>query len=176
MVGGDGGDTFLVNLSTLWEDAIRRMADEWARRAGWIQSADRTRRWDDERQIEDPARWLTVDALLRSPNGCCIVLDAKYKRAFGTEARNDRFQMAAYCLAFGAMTSCLAYPVSDDASTDTRLLLRSSLVGAPAEIRSLALPMAAGPLKCAETLEQQLNELADRKDIMRTGVSTNATP
>jgi 5-methylcytosine-specific restriction endonuclease McrBC regulatory subunit McrC len=161
-VGGNGGDAFLLNISILWEEAVRRMADSWARSASWISvhNGERSRRWDDERQLADPARWLKVDALLRSADGSSLVLDAKYKRQYGVEDRSDRFQIATYCLAFGAGTGVLIYPIVDETQpSENRLLLRSSLAGAPAEIRSLALPIAAGPLRCAQVLSQHLDHI-----------------
>ena len=44
------------------------------------------------------------------------VLDAKYKRAFGVESREDRFQMCAYAVAFNADRATLVYPTASDAA------------------------------------------------------------
>jgi hypothetical protein len=159
-VGGDGGEAFLVNMWSIWERAIRRMADGWAgKNAGWfmMHETERSRRWDDEREIADPTRWLTADVLLRSSSAYSIILDAKYKREFGVESRNDRHQMAAYCLAFDARTAVLIYPVVDQSVSVNRLLLRSSLAGKPTEIRSLGLPIADGPQRCAQVLGEHLD-------------------
>ncbi len=47
----------------------------------------------------DPNRLMIADILLMR-NDERWVLDAKYKRDFGNESRNDRFQMCAYAIAF----------------------------------------------------------------------------
>ncbi len=151
LIGGEGGDCFLVDMSKLWEESLRVMLGRWCKHSGWTEAGtkDRTRPWDDALADEERNRWLTADAIASDPSfEENAVLDAKYKCAYEQESRNDRFQMAAYALAFGAKRVILVYPSAADRSFRHRLLLTSRLEGGEATIHSLELPMAAGPKDC----------------------------
>ncbi len=145
-----GGPAFTLSLAKVWEQALRRMFDSVI---GWTRTADatRTRRWDDPAGHDDPRRWMTADAIVERA-GFRWVLDAKYKREFGDESRNDRFQMCAYAVAFDADRVSLVYPTADDASSLPRKLLSVDFGCKPLSIDSLALPMADGPDACVTAL------------------------
>lgn len=150
-VDGDGGNLFVVKMSMLWEQAVRRLVAAWASEAGHRVAADgeRTRHWEDTND-EAMARWLTVDALVFADRA--VAFDAKYKRAYGAESREDRFQIAAYAMAFGAVAATLVYPT---ATTEPRFrrLLRTAVPGAqPSDVYSIELPMAHGPAACISAL------------------------
>lgn len=90
------------------------------------------------------------------------VLDAKYKRAFGNESRDDRFQMCAYAVAFDADRVSLVYPTAQDVRPiSVRPLLSAPVGGKMIRIDSINLPMSAGPMACRIALEQHL-KLASR--------------
>jgi 5-methylcytosine-specific restriction endonuclease McrBC regulatory subunit McrC len=156
-VHGDGGELFLVKLSVLWEQGLRRIVAAWSRKRGFAPStdSDRTRHWHDSGS-DEAARWLTVDALVRAQRP--VVLDAKYKRAYGRESREDRFQMAGYAMAFGALAAVLVYPTAE-AEARSRALLRSAMPGALSEIFSMELPMRLGPGPCAAEIAPILDQL-----------------
>ena len=147
-VGGDGGDIFLVNVSTVWEEGLRRMLEAWAKSRDLPvgDTDERTRRWDDATNLGEANRWLTADAML--VGGSPVVFDAKYKRGYGDESRGDRFQMAAYAMAFGAAGAVLVYPTAADDAAHRRLM-KSALPGTDSEILSMELPMALGPSACS---------------------------
>jgi 5-methylcytosine-specific restriction endonuclease McrBC regulatory subunit McrC len=90
---------------------------------------------------------MTADVLL-SCGGKRWVLDAKYKRDFGCEDRNDRFQATAYALAFDAGRGTLVYPTADGTYARCRLLLAGTVSKNRVMIDSIELPMAAGPEVC----------------------------
>lgn len=158
-IDGEGGDVFLVAMNLIWEAGLRRMVGEWAHAHDHRAARDpeRTRQWEDAPDAER-ARWLTVDALLFAPRP--IVLDAKYKCAYGNESRNDRFQMAAYAMAFGASAAVLVYPTATG-HVPPRRLLRTHVPGSEtSDVYAVDLPMALGPDACAAHLGQLLSRLA----------------
>jgi 5-methylcytosine-specific restriction endonuclease McrBC regulatory subunit McrC len=156
--GGDGGNIFLVKMSAVWEEGLRRMLASWAGGHGLVvgDTHERTRPWEDATVMGEPNRWLTVDALLKSSSP--IVFDAKYKRDFGDESRGDRFQMAAYAMGFGASAAVLVYPTAETEPRQRRLM-RSALPGVASDIFSIELPMALGPRACAEAAAKVLPTL-----------------
>jgi hypothetical protein len=149
------GQTFLLSLSGVWERSLRRMFADLRGDTGWSPApdADRTRRWHDGAGLADPVRWMTADVLLRSPDGRRWVLDVKYKRDYGAEDRNDRFQASAYAMAFGADRGSLVYPTAEGGAARWRVLLSSRVGrGRRVIIDSIELPMAAGPAACRAAL------------------------
>jgi 5-methylcytosine-specific restriction endonuclease McrBC regulatory subunit McrC len=80
------------------------------------------------------------------------VLDAKHKRGFGSEDRNDRFQMCAYAAGFQAERATLAYPTLYDQKTSRRVLLNTTYGNRPFLIQSPACEIASGPERCERTL------------------------
>lgn len=158
-VDGDGGNLFVVKMSVVWEQAVRRLVAAWASEAGHRVAADgeRTRHWEDSND-DAMSRWLTPDVLVFADRA--VVFDAKYKRAYGAESREDRFQIAAYAMAFGAVTATLVYPT---ATTEPRLrrLLRTAVPGTQrSDVYSIELPMAHGPAACASALCAAMSALA----------------
>ena len=143
----------LVSLASVWERALRRLCAEVAKDSGWTTAADaqRTKRWDDGPGLRDPLRWMTADVLLCSGDRRWV-LDAKYKRGYGDEERNDRFQMTAYAMAFNARRATLVYPTADCARPRWRLLLAGQIAGQSTTIDSIELPMALGPAACRAAL------------------------
>ena len=148
-VDGAPGGTFLLSLSSIWERSLRRMCREIGDEKGWIPvpDAERTRRWHDGVGLSSPIRWMTADVLLVC-GGRRWVLDAKYKRDFGCEDRNDRFQATAYALAFDAGRGTLVYPTAEGTCARNRLLLAGTVSEHRVTIDSIELPMAAGPEVC----------------------------
>ncbi len=157
-----GGQSFTLPLADLWERALRRMCDQLTGPPGWNRLPDnqRVRRWDDPTGCHDRKRWLSADVIVQRAD-YRWVLDAKYKREFADESREDRFQMCAYALAFDADRVTLVYP-SATAEDASRELLRANVGGKSLVIDSLALPMAAGVEPCrtalAEAAEQILQQ------------------
>ena len=150
---GAAGGALLVPLADVWERALRRMCREVAPSTGWrpVPDAQRTKRWDDGPGFRDPTRWMTADVILASDSRRWV-LDAKYKRDYGDEGRNDRFQMTAYAMAFDARRATLVYPTAAPPRARWRLLLAGQIGGQPTTIDSVELPMAAGPLACRAAL------------------------
>ncbi len=153
---GAGGDLFLIQMSRIWEEGVRRILASWAFGMGLRvgSPAQRKRPWADASSAQEPNRWLTVDALVWGARP--LVFDAKYKRDFGNESRSDRFQMAAYCLAFGAAAAILVYPTAEG-QPELRRLLQSSLATERSQILSINLPMARGPAACEEAVARVLS-------------------
>jgi hypothetical protein len=150
----------LVSLAGVWERALRRMCRELAESTGWrpVPEAARTKRWDDGPGLRDPTRWMTADVILTSgPRRW--VLDAKYKRGYGDEERNDRFQMTAYAMAFNARRATLVYPTAMAPRPRWRLLLAGEIAGQPTTIDSIELPMSAGPAVCRQALLEAMLSL-----------------
>ena len=149
---GFGGQAFTLSLSSVWERSLRRMIEQTSTETGWISSpsSSRTRKWDDSIGLNDPTRWMTADVMATKREKCWI-LDAKYKRAFGTESRVDRFQMCAYAIAFNADRVTLAYPLAE-IGWDRRTLLETIVGTKQVIIDSINLPMSAGPEQCKEAL------------------------
>ena len=156
--GGDGGDIFLIKMSTVWEEGLRRILARWAQARGYRfgDAKDRTKRWEDATNRDEPNRWLAVDAILLAKDR--VVFDAKYKRGYGDESRDDRFQMAAYAMGFGASAAVLVYPTAV-ADERHRCLLRTAFPGVASRIVSLELPMARGPEACGVAADRALDEL-----------------
>lgn len=168
---GEGGDLFLIDMSRVWEVGLRRMFDRWARGHGHrvATSSERWRPWSDSPDTER-ARGLAVDAMVYA--GRPIILDAKYKRDYGRESREDRFQMAAYSMAFGARAAILVYPTAAQQGR-IRLLLRTAVPGSlPSEVHAADLPMALGPADCEAELERLFSALVTERDER----SSSSTP
>lgn len=89
---GWGGQSFTLSLAGIWERALRKMFSELSQSTGWrlAPAAKRVRPWDDANGENDPKRVMIADLLLQKGSQRWV-LDAKYKRDFGTESRNDRF-------------------------------------------------------------------------------------
>jgi hypothetical protein len=143
----------LVSLAGVWERAVRKMCADIAAATGWrpVPDRDRTKCWDDGPGLRDPLRWMTADVILAA-GGRRWVLDAKYKRGYCDEERNDRFQMTAYSMAFDARRATLVYPTAETDRPRWRLLLAGQIGGQPTVIDSLELPMASGPVPCRQAL------------------------
>lgn len=148
-----GGDTFTISLARMWENAVSKMCCELSTETGWQVSPrnESIRRWDDAAGTEDPNRSMLADTLLYRGDQRWI-LDAKYKRSFGSESRNDRFQMCGYVLGFGANRATLVYPTESDTVTPHRVLLSTVFGDSTVKIDSVALPMSAGSKLCRERL------------------------
>jgi len=157
-VGGDGGDIFLVKMSAVWEEGLRRMLETWALGKGLTvgKTKDLTIKWDDATNKDDRNRWLQADALLCTENP--VVFDAKYKCAYGNESREDRFQMAAYAMGFGASAAILVYPTAASGSRQRRLM-KTALPGVDSEISSMELPMVLGARACAIAAHKAFDRL-----------------
>jgi 5-methylcytosine-specific restriction endonuclease McrBC regulatory subunit McrC len=96
---------------------------------------------------------LIADTILRRGTDRWV-LDAKYKCGYGDESRNDRFQMCAYILAFGATRATLVYPVASTSLETRRKLLSISSLGQQVVVDSIAINMAAGPDAAKESLRR----------------------
>ena len=114
---------------------------------------ERTKHWHDGSGLTNPVRWMTADVLLETSAARRWVLDAKYKRDYGLEDRNDRFQATAYAMAFGAERASLVYPTAQGATPRFRTLLRTRVAKRRhVSIDSIELPMPAGPAACRAAL------------------------
>jgi hypothetical protein len=151
------GTRLLIPLAGVWERALRKMCAEVAGETAWrpVPDAARTKRWDDGPGFRDPLRWMTADVILAAA-GRRWVLDAKYKRDYGDEDRNDRFQMTAYAMAFEARRATLVYPTGELPRARWRLLLSGQIGGHATTIDSFELPMSAGPAVCATALRDAM--------------------
>ena len=138
------------------------MCHELSPITGWklAKENEGIRPWDDASGIDDPYRCMRADTLLER-SGDRWVLDAKYKRDFANEGRNDRFQMCAYAVGFRAARATLVYPFRGQQPGAYRQLLRAELGEWDILIDSVALPMAKGPDECKEQL---LGLLSDDKN------------
>lgn len=146
---GWGGDTFTISLARIWENAVTKMCRELSGETDW-QVAPRSetiRHWDDAIGSNEPSRLMRADTLLVKGDQRWV-LDAKYKRSFGNESRNDRFQMCAYVLGFNATRATLVYPIAPEGAESHRILLSSVFGAAPVRVDALALPMSAGVNRC----------------------------
>ena len=148
-----GGQAFTISLALIWERSLRQMFTNFSSQTGWFSVADemRTRMWDDSYGKKDPNRWLSADIIVEKPNRRWV-LDAKYKRAFGTESRADRFQMCAYAVAFDADRVTLIYPTAKADTFGLKRLLRTSVGAKEVIVDSLELPMSQGPQACLNAL------------------------
>lgn len=155
---GAGGESFTLSLSRIWEVALKQMCRDLSPITGWKLAKDNAdvRPWDDALSIDDPYRCMRADTLLEQ-RGDRWVLDAKYKRDFANEGRNDRFQMCAYALGFRAARATLVYPFQGRHQETYRRLLSEDLGGWGVLIDSIALPMAEGPETCRGHLLHLLN-------------------
>ena len=154
---GWGGDTFTISLARMWENAVSKMCRELSTETGW-QVAPRNesiRRWDDSAGSDDPNRSMLADTLLYRGDQRWV-LDAKYKRSFGNESRNDRFQMCGYILGFEASRATLVYPTDSETVRPHRVLLTTSFCEKSVTIDSVALPMIDGPRDCRDRLSTLL--------------------
>jgi len=150
---GWGGQSFTLSLAGIWERALRKMCSELSSTTGWrlAPAAKRVRAWDDATGENDPSRLMIADILLQRGSQRWV-LDAKYKRDFGSESRSDRFQMCAYALGFQAGRATLIYPYSDDWSTNPRQLLHTQYGSQSLVIDAMALGMESGPCICRQEL------------------------
>jgi len=157
---GWGGDTFTISLARMWENAVSKMCRELSTETGWHVAPrnESIRRWDDAAGTDDPNRSMIADTLLYRGDQRWI-LDAKYKRSFGNELRNDRFQMCGYVLGFGANRATLVYPTASADITSCRELLATVFGNTSVKIDSIALPMIDGPRHCRERLSELLGEM-----------------
>ncbi len=146
---GAGGESFTLSLSRIWEVALKQMCRDLSPITGWklAKDNDDVRPWDDATGIDDPYRCMRADTLLERRSDRWV-LDAKYKRDFANEGRNDRFQMCAYALGFRAARATLVYPFQGRHPETYRRLLSEDLGGWGILIDSIALPMAEGPNTC----------------------------
>jgi 5-methylcytosine-specific restriction endonuclease McrBC regulatory subunit McrC len=151
---GAGGQAFTLSLAIIWENSLRKLFEKLEDATGWtlVPDSGRTRQWDDPVGQTDKNRWMTTDVMVEQ-DSIRWVLDAKYKRGYGDEARNDRFQMCAYAVGFSADRVTLVYPTATDSPANRRLLLRTMVGGQPVTVDSVELPMARGPCECLEALQ-----------------------
>ncbi|XZE45213.1 5-methylcytosine restriction system specificity protein McrC [Pirellulaceae bacterium SH467] len=143
---GWGGQSFTLSLAGIWERSIRKMCNELAAITGWrsLPAAKRRRLWDDALGETDAKRLMIADVLLHRLSDRWV-LDAKYKRDFGEESRNDRFQMCAYSIGFSANRATLVYPVQGSPQSIYRTLLTKGKGVNRILVDSVALPMSGGP-------------------------------
>jgi len=104
---------------------------------------------------DDKYRSLIADTLLVHGSDRWV-LDAKYKRGFGNEDRNDRFPMCAYAAGFQAERATLVYPTQCGRKSSRRVLLDTTYGNRPLLIESLACEIADGPERCKKTLLRRL--------------------
>jgi 5-methylcytosine-specific restriction endonuclease McrBC regulatory subunit McrC len=150
-----GGQAFTLSLSRIWEDAVTQMCRDLEPQTGWRVQSKSIRLWDDAMGPDDKYRSLIADTLLVRGSDRWV-LDAKYKRGFGNEDRNDRFQMCAYAAGFQAERATLVYPTLCDQKTSRRVLLNTTYGNRPLLIESLACEIASGPERCKKTLLRRL--------------------
>jgi 5-methylcytosine-specific restriction endonuclease McrBC regulatory subunit McrC len=155
---GWGGHSFTLSLAGVWERGLRQMCKELSPITGWrsLPARNRSRPWDDANGEDDPNRKMIADILLQRGSERWV-LDAKYKRDFGNESRNDRFQMCAYAIGFRAARGTLVYPFQGPHPETYRRLLNEDLGGWGVLIDSISLPMAEGPEACRGQLLRVLN-------------------
>ncbi len=152
---GWGGDAFTISLARIWENAVTRMCRDLEPDTGWTVAprSESIRLWDDATGPDDRRRSLIADTLLvRGSNRW--VLDAKYKREYGNEDRNDRFQMCAYAARFSAERATLVYPTSSGQSPSCRVLLDTIFGSRPFLIEAAACEIAKGPAFCKRLLRE----------------------
>ena len=150
-----GGQTFTLSLSRIWEDAVTQMCRDLEPQTGWRVESKSIRPWDDAMGPDDKYRSLIADTLLVRGSDRWV-LDAKYKRGFGNEDRNDRFQMCAYAAGFQAERATLVYPTQCDQKISRRVLLNTTYGNRPLLIESVACNIASGPECCKKTLVGEL--------------------
>ncbi|HBJ34075.1 MAG TPA: hypothetical protein DDZ51_04790 [Planctomycetaceae bacterium] len=150
-----GGQTFTLSLSRIWEDAVAQMCRDLEPQTGWRVQSKSIRPWHDAIGLDDKYRSLIADTLLVRGSDRWV-LDAKYKRGFGNEDRNDRFQMCAYAAGFQAERATLVYPTRCDQKTSRRVLLNTTYGNRPLLIESVACNIASGPESCKQMLLQNL--------------------
>jgi 5-methylcytosine-specific restriction endonuclease McrBC regulatory subunit McrC len=111
---GLGGQAFTISLARIWEQAVTQLCRDLEPQTQWrVETRSKcVHRWNDADSPDDRYRSLIADTILRR-GADRWVLDAKYKCSYGNESRNDRFQMCAYILAFGATRATLVYPVAN---------------------------------------------------------------
>jgi 5-methylcytosine-specific restriction endonuclease McrBC regulatory subunit McrC len=150
---GMGGQAFTISLARIWEQAVTQMCRDLEPQTQWrVETRSKcVRRWDDAHGPDDRYRSLIADTILRRGTDRWV-LDAKYKCGYGDESRNDRFQMCAYILAFGATRATLVYPVASTSLETRRKLLSISSLGQQVVVDSIAINMAAGPDATKESL------------------------
>ncbi len=152
---GWGGQVFTISLAGIWERSLRQMCKELAPITGWrcLPARARIRPWDDAAGENDRNRLMIADILLQRDSERWV-LDAKYKRDFGSESRNDRFQMCTYALGFHAGRATLIYPFADDWSINSRQLLFSQYGSQSLIVDAVALRMESGPKYCKKQLQE----------------------
>jgi len=153
--GHCGGQTFTLSLSRIWENAVTQMCRDLEPQTGWRVETKSTRLWDDAIGPDDKYRSLIADTLLVRGSDRWV-LDAKYKRGFGSEDRNDRFQMCAYAAGFRAERATLVYPTQCGQKSSRRVLLNTTYGNRPLLIESAACEIATGPACCKQTFLRDL--------------------
>lgn len=173
---GWGGHSFTLSLAGIWERSIRQMCKELSSITGWrnLPACKRNRPWDDALGENDPNRLMIADILLQRESDRWV-LDAKYKRDFGNESRNDRIQMCAYAIGFRTNRATLVYPSQDILSTSYRRLLVEQFSGTNVLIDSIALPMSKGPVECKVGLQQTLTLAAPSLSEASSNLHANVT-
>jgi 5-methylcytosine-specific restriction endonuclease McrBC regulatory subunit McrC len=163
---GWGGQSFTLSLAGIWERSVRQMCKELAPITGWrsLPSSKRIRTWDDVIGENDPNRLMIADVLLQRESEQWV-LDAKYKRDFGNESRNDRFQMCAYTMGFKANRATLIYPDQCEQVTAHRQLFRDTFGQVAICLDSVAIPMGKGPVDCKSSLEDFLKKRHSIQDL-----------
>ncbi len=172
---GSGGESFTLSLSRIWEVALKQMCQELSASSGWrvAEGNQGIRPWDDAIGIDDPYRCMRADMLLTRGQSRWE-LDAKYKRDFGDESRNDRFQMCAYVIGFRATRATLVYPDPGLQTTTHRFLLSEQIGDTQIQIDSIALPMAHGPSECKRVLKSILAPAMCSETVESTAISTQS--
>lgn len=155
---GWGGHSFTLSLAGIWERSVRQMCKELTPMTGWrsLHASKRVRSWDDAIGENDPNRVMIADILLQREDERWV-LDAKYKRNFGNESRNDRFQMCAYALGFKASRATLVYPYANNDLASERVILNTEYGSKPYKLDALALPMKLGHKTCLSCLQVLLS-------------------
>ena len=136
------------------------MCQDLSPQTGWkvASRSQSVRLWDDALGADDPYRSLIADTSLRRGNERWV-LDAKYKRSFGNEDRNDRFQMCAYAVGFGAKRATLVYPFALEHSSSPRTLLGTTYGNQQLTIDAIALPMVENVEACKKELLAQFTRM-----------------
>jgi len=93
---------------------------------------------------DDKYRSLIADTLLVRGSDRWV-LDAKYKRGFGNEDRNDRFPMCAYAAGFQAERATLVYPTQCGRQSSRRVLLDTTYGNRPLLIEHLLAKLPTVP-------------------------------
>ena len=139
----------LLNVSGLWEHAVRRMCGSVGNEHGWkwASSDERTMAWADTE---------TFDDVIVAVQSTCFwggrVFDGSWTRnineALATKAELTGSRCGAYALAFDADRVSLVYPTATNAEAPCRCLLQVLIRGKRITVDSLDLPMVHAPEAC----------------------------